>query len=59
MRDEWVDTGHGGDGHRGLMRGEPEEKRSKDREGVVRRREGVIDGAARRGRLRKSGRTGL
>lgn len=39
----WVDTGHGGNKHRGLMRGEPEEKRRKDRQegreqGEVRRR---------------------
>lgn len=28
----WVDTGHGGNRHRSLMRGEPEEKPSKDRQ---------------------------
>lgn len=41
----WVDTGHGGGRHRGLMRGEPEEKPSKDREKVAGRgeKEGVSD----------------
>lgn len=45
----WVDTGHGGSRHRGLMRGEPEEKVSKDREKVAGRgrgrgeKEGVSD----------------
>lgn len=48
--DVWVDTGHGGDRRRGLMRGEPEEKQCKDRQregsrGEVRRKEWVIDGA--------------
>lgn len=45
----WVDTGHGGSGHRGLMRGEPEEKRSKDdEEKAAKRGRGVKEGGSDR-----------
>lgn len=42
----WVDTGHGGNRHRGLMRGEPEEKQGKDRQ---------REGSRERGRGEKEG----
>ena len=48
VRDVWVDTGHGGNRHRGLMRGEPEEKASKDRQREAGRGRGEKEGVSDR-----------
>lgn len=60
MLDVWVDIGHGGNRQKGLnerwARGETEQgqtERRQQREGEVRRREWVIDGAEGEGEQRK------